>query len=350
VFGLDTRSKVESALSGVDAVVNAAGPFAETGLRLAKAAISVGTHYVDINGEVNTYKTLDDLARAAQDRRVRVVSGAGFTSTMSDVLLRWAIELLAQNAAQNDLALGVVRIAVSDMTQLSQGSIRTMRDSIREQVSLVREGSYVHVPVGMLERPFDFASLTAPTRRPGVPDPSGYRTASAANLLDTCTAFETSRAMTVPVGSIESYIEMALPIRLAYQAGALSAVYLHLPLIRNIDQMQIAQLPEGPDEQERKQSRHTIILQIESPYREPWIDWRLETPNSYDVTARTALAVAVSVTSDTASAIGWMTPSRALELPRPSRLGIQVDAALPLVDAPFQDCTLEGRPVMAQVG
>jgi short subunit dehydrogenase-like uncharacterized protein len=114
--------------------------------------------------------------------------------------------------------------------------------------------------------------------------------------------------------------------------------------------MQIAQLPEGPDEQERKQSRHTIILQIESPYREPWIDWRLETPNSYDVTARTALAVAVSVTSDTASAIGWMTPSRALELPRPSRLGIQMDAALPLVDAPFQDCTLEGRPVMAQVG
>src|SRR5262245_61136546 len=93
---LDDRSRVETVLSQFDVVLNAAGPFADTAIRLAKAAISANCHYVDINGEVSVYTTLDDLARLAEDRNVRLVSGAGFTATVSDVMLRWALTLLLQ--------------------------------------------------------------------------------------------------------------------------------------------------------------------------------------------------------------------------------------------------------------
>jgi len=336
VFGLDDRSRVEDVLSEFDVVLNAAGPFADTGIRLAKAAIAVQCHYVDINGEVGVYKALDDLARAAEDRGVRLVSGAGFTATMSDVMVRWAVTLLRRVRPQG-LALGVARIAVSDMTHLSRGSLLTTLRSIREEVTIVRDGKYVHVPVGRLERTFDFG--------PNASD----RIASAANLLDTCTAFETTRDLQIDVGCIESYIEMPLPIRIGYQAGALSAVWFSLPLVQRLAEMQIAQLPAGPDSEERTQNRQSIVLRIESPYQEPWVDWRLDTPNAYDVTARTALAVAAKVTNDAVlKSNGWFTPSRVLALP-PPLASLETKAPVALTTAPFQGCTMEGRRVMSLV-
>jgi short subunit dehydrogenase-like uncharacterized protein len=350
VFALDDRSKVESVLSDFDVVLNAAGPFSDNGIgiRLAKAAIAAQCHYVDINGEVSVYKALDDLGRLAEDRGVRLVSGAGFTATVSDVMLRWAVTLL-QPAFPRGLKLGAVRIAASDMTHLSRGSVLTMMRSIREEVTLVRDGAYVHVPVGRLEQSFDFGSEAGP------------RIASAANLLDTCTAFETTRDLHVDVGSIESYIEMPLPFRVGYQLGAISAAWLYLPFVQRLTKMQIDQLPDGPDSEERKDSRQSIVLQIESPYREPWVDWRMETPSSYDVTARTALTVAAAVTGDASGrASGWFTPSRVLALDSPSRSlqfkepvslspPLKTRTPVSLSASLFQGCTLEGRPVMAPV-
>ena len=345
VLTLDERSQVEMVLSQFDVVLNAAGPFVDTGIRLAKAAIATRCNYVDINGEVSVYTMLDDLARLAEDRNVRLVSGAGFTSTISDVMLRWAVTLLKQ--AGRSPELGAVRVAVSDTMHLSRGSVLTMMRSTREQVTVVREGIYVHVPVGQLERSFDFGPA-ADAGEEGTSSPAGHRIGSAANLLDTCTALETIRDCGVKARLIESYIQMSLPVRLGYQWGAWSAVYSSLPVIRNLTKLQIAQLPDGPDEAERKESRHTVLLQVESPYREPWVDWRMDTPNSYDVTARTALEVAARVTDDDmAASAGWLTPSRVLRLAPPLRL--QDEKSVGLATCPLQDCTLVSRPVMAPV-
>jgi short subunit dehydrogenase-like uncharacterized protein len=346
VLTLDDRSRVETVLSQFDVVLNAAGPFADTGIRLAKAAISTQCDYVDINGEVNVYTTLDDLARLAVDRSVRLVSGAGFTATVSDVMLRWAITRL-KAIVGDKLELGAVRIAVSDTAQLSRGSVLTLRRSIREQVLVVREGAYVHIPVGRLERSFDFGAPAdeREERKHHVPRTVGHRMASAANLLDTCTALETTRDCEVTTATIESYIQMQMPVRLGYQWGAWSAVYSSLPGIRNLTELQIAQLPEGPDDEERQESPHTVLLQIESRYREPWIDWRMDTPNTYDVTARTALEVAARVTDDDMKALtGWLTPSRVLRLDPPLPLG---PGRVRLPMRPFRYCTLASRPVMA---
>ena len=350
---LEDRSRVETVLCQFDVVLNAAGPFADTAIRLAKAAISTNCHYVDINGEVSVYTTLDDLARLAEDRNVRLVSGAGFTATVSDVMLRWALTLLLQadlrgeSGRRRELELGAVRIVVSDTTQLSRGSVLTLLRSIREEVLVVREGAYVHIPVGRLERSFNFgAPADKGEDEERVSRPAGPRMASAANLLDTCTALETTRDCDVKVATIDSYIQMPLAVRLGYQWGAWSAVYASLPGFRNLSELQIAQLPQGPDEDERKENPHTVLLQIESPYQEPWIDWRMDTPNTYDVTARTALEVAARVTDDEMKAFaGWLTPSRVLRLDPP----LQLDAGQPvhLAMRPFLNCTLAIRPVMA---
>src|SRR6185295_9007995 len=48
VFGLDDPGEVSRRLDDIDVVINAAGPFAFTAERLAKAALKAGCHYVDI--------------------------------------------------------------------------------------------------------------------------------------------------------------------------------------------------------------------------------------------------------------------------------------------------------------
>ena len=54
-FGLDHPDEVLRQLEDleVDVVINAAGPFAWTAERLARAALAARCHYVDINGEVD---------------------------------------------------------------------------------------------------------------------------------------------------------------------------------------------------------------------------------------------------------------------------------------------------------
>jgi short subunit dehydrogenase-like uncharacterized protein len=83
VFGLDRRRDVERNLRDVDVLVNAAGPFAFTGQRLVKAALAQPQppHYVDINGEIDVYKRLDNFALTAQQRRMALVCGAGGATT-----------------------------------------------------------------------------------------------------------------------------------------------------------------------------------------------------------------------------------------------------------------------------
>jgi short subunit dehydrogenase-like uncharacterized protein len=339
VFALDARPTVDTVLSQFDVVLNAAGTFTETGIRLAKSAIATGCQYVDINGEISVYKAMDDLARTARDREVRLVSGAGFTATVSDVMLRWALTLL-ERAGWDGKRLSAVRVAVSDMSLFSRGSLATMMRSVREEVTVVHHDKYVHLPVGRLERTFDFGRMAESTT-------AGHQIASAANLLDTCVARELTRHRNVDVASIESYIEMPLPVRLGYQVGAWSSVILHLPLVQRLNQLQIAQLPDGPTAEERAKGRHAVVLQIESIYREPWVDWRMETPNSYDVTARCALAVAMAVIDHRGT--GWLTPSEVLDLAPDTALAIETANAVALSGPIFSGCHLEGRRVMAPV-
>jgi short subunit dehydrogenase-like uncharacterized protein len=338
VFALDDRRTVEAALAGFDVVLNAAGPFALTAPQLAKSSIATGCHYVDINGEVDVYQALDDLGRLAAPREVTIVSGAGYSTTVSDLMVDWALTLLYGSGGGE---IGDIRLAFTLMPELSRGSARTALRLVREEIIVVRSGVYTHVPVGRLERSFDFQVATRhPTANPPMP-----RIASAANVLDTVTAFQTTtRCKVTMAGSIVSYIDMPRPVRLAYQLGALSAVFLQLPPVQQLTRLQLAQLPEGPDEEDRLRIRQRVVLQIESPLCEPLVDWYMETPNTYDLTARCAFAVAEAVAAGQGSP-GWNTPAQVLNLPAPVD-AIDTGAPKMLSLRPLQDCVLDGRPVL----
>jgi short subunit dehydrogenase-like uncharacterized protein len=86
VAAVDDASSLEGALDGADAVVNCAGPFAESAPALIKAASRAQIHYVDITAEVFVaLETFERFARGLEDARFAVVPCAGFFGGLGDL-------------------------------------------------------------------------------------------------------------------------------------------------------------------------------------------------------------------------------------------------------------------------
>jgi short subunit dehydrogenase-like uncharacterized protein len=333
VFELDDRDEVRKQLNGIEVVINAAGPFAFTAEPLAKAALEARCHYVDINGEIDVYRKLDDLGLKAAQRGVALVSGSGNSAAASDVLLDYALQqLLSEGIVEKDDKLGAVRIAVSQIIDFSRGSASTVARSLREQVVVVRQGQVragaekpqsviSHEPVGKLERTFNFGHFGDDRELPGQRDrdqrnESQFRIASAVNMIDTLTARLNVARKQLSVQAIESYVEMGSLGRIAYQLGGMLSPLSALPWVRALVGAQLDLLPDGPSPQEIQRQRHVVVLEIEDMYRRRLIDWRWETPNVYQFTAQLVVAIACRVAHRAAEdkPMGWVTPADALGL------------------------------------
>ena len=78
VFGLEDAGEVESGLAGITAVLNRAGPFSHTALRMAEACLRTRAHYLDITGEEAVFDALAGRDAEARDRGVMLLPGVGF--------------------------------------------------------------------------------------------------------------------------------------------------------------------------------------------------------------------------------------------------------------------------------
>jgi short subunit dehydrogenase-like uncharacterized protein len=345
IFGLDDPDEVGEQLGDIDIVINAAGPFAFTAERLAKAAVKAGCHYVDINGEIDVYMKLDDLGLKAAQCGVALVSAAGDTAGASDILLDAALRrLLSRKRINKRGELGTIRIAVSRFMDFSRGSAETAARLLREQVLVIRKGwgkdrrgrlieklVNLHEPIGKLEHAFDFNDRDKSKGcHPQI--------ASAANLIDTLTARSTLERLGLSANAIESYVEMGTVGRIAYQLGGMFASLNTLPWIRTLTEAQLSFLPAGPGPQELARQRHVVLLEIEDLYRTRLVDWRLETPNVYQFTAQLAVAVARRVVDSKLT--GWVTPATVLNLPINALHQKDSDR-----DKVLRGCTLQERTV-----
>lgn len=93
VFGLDDARLVREAVDGIGAVVNCAGPFLDTALPLARAAVESGAHYLDVTAEQPAVQVLyEELDRPARDAGVAVVPAMAFYGGLADLLVTTALD------------------------------------------------------------------------------------------------------------------------------------------------------------------------------------------------------------------------------------------------------------------
>jgi Saccharopine dehydrogenase NADP binding domain len=97
VASLDDPQSLDRALAGVDAVINAAGPFLDTAGPVIDAALRRRVHYVDVTAEQGSaLSTFEHFDAPARERGIVVVPAAGFYGGLGDLLATYATRGWAQ--------------------------------------------------------------------------------------------------------------------------------------------------------------------------------------------------------------------------------------------------------------
>lgn len=184
VFRLEDHTATLSALEGVAAVLNCAGPFSATAATLMQACMASHAHYFDITGEIDVFERAHSLDGQAQRAGSVLCPGVGFDVVPTDCV---AATLKAALPDATHLALGF-----DGATGMSRGTARTMVESLHAGTRILRDGRIESVPLGELTRRIDFGN--------------GERLGVAVSWGDVSTAYYTTG-----IANIEVYRAMSEP-------------------------------------------------------------------------------------------------------------------------------------------
>jgi hypothetical protein len=109
VVGLDDPDLLQRAIAGAGVVINCAGPFLDTSVPLARAAVEVEAHYLDVTAEQPAVQALyRELDAPARDAGVAVVPAMAFYGGLADLLVTDALEGHVQ-VDEVEIAIGLDR-------------------------------------------------------------------------------------------------------------------------------------------------------------------------------------------------------------------------------------------------
>ena len=131
-FALDDAGAMSAALSGVAAVLHAAGPFVETGRPMMEACLSAGVHYLDITGEVPVFELAFSLDGRARERGVVLMPGVGM-----DVIPTDAAAALVWTTLPGAVRL---ELALHSPGSPSSGTLQTILEGIPGGLLVRRNG------------------------------------------------------------------------------------------------------------------------------------------------------------------------------------------------------------------
>jgi short subunit dehydrogenase-like uncharacterized protein len=123
-----------AAFAGCDAVINCAGPFITSGEAVVRAAITAGSHYVDISGEqLYLLRVFDEFADDAVAAGVTVVPGANDDALPSSLIAQLAAErvmpveelVIALDLSRSGAApsRGTLRSALANLATFRSGGL-----------------------------------------------------------------------------------------------------------------------------------------------------------------------------------------------------------------------------------
>jgi hypothetical protein len=132
VVGVDDPVLLRQAVDGVGAVVNCAGPFLDTAAPLARAAVEVGAHYLDVTAEQPAVQQLyDELDAPARAAGVVVVPAMAFFGGLADLLVTAALDG-GSRADEVDVAIGLDRWWPTEGTRATGTRNTAVRQVIRD--------------------------------------------------------------------------------------------------------------------------------------------------------------------------------------------------------------------------
>lgn len=277
VFDLDRID-----LSGVDAVLHCAGPFAYTSAPMVQACLDAGVHYLDITGEIGVVEAVFARDEEARRRNVLLLPGVGFDVVPTDCL---AAMLHARMPDANELWL-----AFHTRGGVSRGTMKTILDSIGDGGAIRRDGRIVRVPAL-----FDVRTI---------PFESGPRTAAAIPWGDIATAY---RSTGIP--NIRVYRAASEGMIRRTRRFARVAPLLRFTPVKRLLQAYVGRTMTGPTAEQRASGNVELWGRVANARGEE-ATMTLRTGEGYDFTVRSSLAAVERVVAGLGKS-GALTPSQA---------------------------------------
>ena len=127
-----------ASLTGIDVLLNFAGPFVHTAQPLMRACIASGTDYLDITAEINVYRLAEQLGVDAREAGVMLLPGVGWDVVPTDSL--------AMHVARRVQQPHALRIALQVPGAMSRGSAMSVGEIIGAGVLARIDGHLVATP------------------------------------------------------------------------------------------------------------------------------------------------------------------------------------------------------------
>ncbi len=288
-FDLAIPEVVAESVRDVDAVLNCAGPFADTAEPLVDACIETGTDYLDVTGEWRVLAALADRDAEAAAAGVTLLPAVGFDVVATDCLAATLVDRLPD---ATELVLGFD----ADGT-VSRGTARTAVRGLGEGPVVRRDGRLVRGGGGRdparrfdRERRLDFGR--------------GERPALAVAWGDVVTA-----AHTTGVENVTVYVALDPRVMRALRLSRPLGPILRTRPVRWLLDRAVAGRVEGPTADDRASNEVYVRGEVRSADGDRVAE-RLRTPDPYDLTVETALA-AVERVADGRCPNGFTTPAGA---------------------------------------
>lgn len=263
VAALDDPKALDTALEGIKAVLNTAGPFVQTAEPLIKTCLEKRVHYLDITGEIPVFQKAFQFDGEARERGVALIPGVGFDVVPTDCLAAHVHQLLPEASR--------LKLAITGLLRPSRGTLKTMLGFLPQGGWVRKNGQLEAFPLGkgkerirfprkMLDAyPIPWGDLETAWRTTGIPNITTY--------------------MALP-GSLMGL--GGLGIRLSHKMAKSS-------LVRRVLMPALSVLPEGPDEKTMRTGHGYAYARVERDDGQALEAW-LETPETYRFTALSCLA------------------------------------------------------------
>lgn len=283
VFDLQDSVAIIEQLYDVKILINCAGPFPQTAPQLVAACLQTGTHYLDINGEIEQFEWMKQQDAAAQKAGILVLPGVGFDVVPSDCMAK----MLAQNFPEGK------KLTLAFMNKgggISHGTLTTMLTRLGKGGAARIQGQIKKMPLGALGKKIDF----------------GYG-------KQFCMSIPWGDVSTAAHGTqlTDTVVYSAVPIKVycLLKGQFLFNWILRSKIFKKIAQRYIDKHVFGPTAEQNQQGRSLLWARLsaaDGQYRE----MRLEGPESYWLTALATVYIARQCLNST-KLTGYHTPATA---------------------------------------
>ena len=282
VLQVDDQPGWEQVLADIGLVLNCAGPFELTVHHIVPLCLQQGVHYLDITGEIAVFSYIATLDQQARDRQVTLMPGVGFDIVPTDCLAAMLKERLPDGHS--------LQLAFQGNSGISRGTALSMIRKYHEGGLIRKDGELVRVPIAYEVKKINFGGH----QRLCVSIPWG----------DVFTAYYTTGIPNIRVytGVSPKMLKQLLAFKkLSWAARTAVMQWLMQRLIR--------QTVKGPSPEQRQQNITWLWGQIKNKEGQQ-ITLEMQTMESYQLTAHTAIAAAIKVLDGQAQP-GFITPAAA---------------------------------------